>query len=592
MPISHGHKFLTFEDYIPELQADTLIQAAKIKQNLYDEGQSKIQEYYNALSNLPIVRDADKQYMDRELNKIFSVLQNNVGSADFSNPQTVRSYIDIAGPLEKDPILRNAMESTAEYRNRLNTLEKARSSGKYSPANEWQYMNDIEDWISNPNPGAKLQQKQYLPYQDLSKKVGDLASKLKPDVDVEISNMVRSGQIRLDEVEGVSKERLRNAIYASLDPYEQQQLQIDASYTSAKTPSEDKYNALASYHGQMYNNYLTASRTPQIYQTPDMQRNYAEKAQATKELLDSFVNSDGTANMDNINDAYANYYRDNWDNGMLNAYAYEQRKSKLYNNPISLESIKLSNSMSLANQRFKNQMATKGLVPDGKGGFQKAPWYDLVLSQGQKFKYKPADSPQVFADKDVNASLMSQLKSGQIKELNYTGAEIAGRLSNDFIDRIFSTAESGGWIKYDEDKKYNLSENVETFKIVKNPDNSVSYKIKFKNLDGVKTINDASLDKAYKDYFTDQNVYDYNSPESTTNNSAFSNTSNVAPSYNTLKKAFSGLNGLTDFTGLDDYNPAVSTVNQSQFTNTKDALGYLQSNGFTAEDLELLGYEE
>ena len=545
MPISHGHKFLTFEDYIPELQADTLIQAAKIKQNLYDEGQSKIQEYYNALSNLPIVRDADKQYMDRELNKIFSVLQNNVGSADFSNPQTVRSYIDIAGPLEKDPILRNAMESTAEYRNRLNTLEKARSSGKYSPANEWQYMNDIEDWISNPNPGAKLQQKQYLPYQDLSKKVGDLASKLKPDVDVEISNMVRSGQIRLDEVEGVSKERLRNAIYASLDPYEQQQLQIDASYTSAKTPSEDKYNALASYHGQMYNNYLTASRTPELYQTPDMQRNYAEKAQATKELLDSFVNPDGTANMDNINDAYANYYRDNWDNGMLNAYAYEQRKSKLYNNPISLESIKLANSMSLANKRFQNQMATKGLVSNGQGGFQKAPWYDLVQSQGQKSKYKPADAPKIFRDTDVNESIMNQLKQGTLAKDTYTGNEFEENFNDNFINRILSTAASKNWTKIDDNVPVN---NIETFKIIKNPNNTVSYRIKFEGVDQVKTIDDASLSKAYGDYFTGQNIYDYDS--------------------------------------------AVSTIDQSQNDNLMDAQDYLQSTGYMDQDFQQLLQED
>jgi len=545
MPISHGHKFLTFEDYIPELQADTLIQAAKIKQNLYDEGQSKIQEYYNALSNLPIVRDADKQYMDRELNKIFSVLQNNVGSADFSNPQTVRSYIDIAGPLEKDPILRNAMESTAEYRNRLNTLEKARSSGKYSPANEWQYMNDIEDWISNPNPGAKLQQKQYLPYQDLSKKVGDLASKLKPDVDVEISNMVRSGQIRLDEVEGVSKERLRNAIYASLTPIEQQQLQIDSSYTSAKTPSEDKYNALASYHGQMYNNYLTASRTPELYQTPDMQRNYAEKAQATKELLDSFVNTDGTANMDNINDAYANYYRDNWDNGMLNAYAYEQRKSKLYNNPISLESIKLANSMSLANKRFQNQMATKGLVSNGQGGFQKAPWYDLVQSQGQKSKYKPADAPKIFRDTDVNESIMNQLKQGTLAKDTYTGNEFEENFNDNFINRILSTAASKNWTKIDDNVPVN---NIETFKIIKNPNNTVSYRIKFEGVDQVKTIDDASLSKAYGDYFTGQNIYDYDS--------------------------------------------AVSTIDQSQNDNLMDAQDYLQSTGYMDQDFQQLLQED
>ena len=510
MPISHGHKFFTFEDYIPELQADTLIQAAKIKQNLYDEGQSKIQEYYNTLSTLPIVRDADKQYMDRELNKIFSVLQNNVGSADFSNPQTVRSYIDIAGPLEKDPVLRTAMESTAEYKNRLSTLEKAKASGKYSPANEWQYMNDIEDWISNPNPGAKLQQKEYLPYQDLSKKIGELTSKLKPSIDSQISEEVKYGQIRVDEVEGISRERLKSAIYSSLTPVEQQQLYIDTNYISTKTPAEDKYNALSSYHGQMYNDYLTASRNPQV--TPNKQREYAENAQATKELLDSFVNPDGTANMNNINDAYANYYKDDWENGILNTYAYEQRKTKLYDNPISMESIKLSNAMTMANLRFKNQMATKGLIPTADGGFQKAPWYEAVKSATND-KYKPAKAPKIFKDSGVNDSIMAQLKAGSLKDSSFTGPEFSENFTEAFKGRILTAAASQGWTTVDGTNT--PKNNIEKFEIVKNPDNSVSYKIKFKDIDQTQSIADASLSKGYYDYFTGQNVYDYNSNVST-----------------------------------------------------------------------------
>lgn len=522
MPISHGHKFFTFEDYIPELQADTLIQAAKIKQNLYDEGQSKIQEYYNTLSNLPIVRDADKQYMDRELNKIFSVLQNNVGSADFSNPQTVRSYIDIAGPLEKDPILRSAMESTAEYKNRLNTLQKAKASGQYSPANEWHYMNDIEDWISNPNPGAKLQQKEYLPYQNLSKKIGELTSKLKPSIDSQISEEVKYGQIRVDEVEGISRERLRNAIYSSLTPTEKQQLYIDTNYISTKTPAEDKYNALASYHGQMYNDYLTASRNPQI--TPNKQREYAENAQATKELLDSFVNPDGTANMNNINDAYANYYKDDWENGILNTYAYEQRKTKLYDNPISMESIKLANNMKMANLRFKNQMATKGLIPTADGGFQKAPWYELVKSATND-KYKPAKAPKIFKDSGLNDSIMAQLKDGTLQDSSFTGPEFSENFTEAFKGRILTEAASQGWTTVDDTNT--PKNNIEKFEIVKNSHNRVFYKIKFKDIDETKSIGDVSLSKAYIDYFTGQNVYDYNSNVSTVDQMEYDNLSDA-----------------------------------------------------------------
>jgi hypothetical protein len=230
---------------------------------------------------------------------------------------------------------------------------------------------------------------------------------------------------------------------------------------------------------------------------------------------------------------------------MLNAYAYEQRKSKLYNNPISLESIKLANSMSLANKRFQNQMATKGLVSNGQGGFQKAPWYDLVQSQGQKSKYKPADAPKIFRDTDVNESIMNQLKQGTLAKDTYTGNEFEENFNDNFINRILSTAASKNWTKIDDNVPVN---NIETFKIIKNPNNTVSYRIKFEGVDQVKTIDDASLSKAYGDYFTGQNIYDYDS--------------------------------------------AVSTIDQSQNDNLMDAQDYLQSTGYMDQDFQQLLQED
>ena len=151
---------------------------------------------------------------------------------------------------------------------------------------------------------------------------------------------------------------------------------------------------------------------------------------------------------------------------------------------------------------------------------------------------------------------MDQLKSNALKKATYSGTEFKEYFDPNFVYRILSTAATKGWTELDQDKV--PENNIQTFKIVKNPDNTVSYEVEFDKVDGVKTINDVSLDKAFKDYFTGQNIYDYNSPESATNN----------------------------------YNPAVSTVNQSQFTNTKDALGFLQSNGYADEDFQQILQDE
>ena len=153
MPISHVHKPFVYEDFIPEMDASTLVNAVKIKQNLYDEGRTKVQDYYDKVSSLPLVRDADKAYANQELNKIFSIIQNNAGSADFSNPQSVRSFIDIAKPLERDQIMINAIQSSAEYKSRLEQLEEISAAADLPPFPADQIAKLSALWRTNFNLG-------------------------------------------------------------------------------------------------------------------------------------------------------------------------------------------------------------------------------------------------------------------------------------------------------------------------------------------------------------------------------------------------------------------------------------------------------
>jgi hypothetical protein len=471
MPISHVHKPFVYEDFIPEMESDTLVNAVKIKQNLYDEGRTKVQDYYDKISNLPLVRDADKAYANQELNKIFSIIQNNAGSADFSSPQAVRSFIDIAKPLERDQTMINAIQSSAEYKSRLEQLEeiKTKHPEKYSKENEWDFMRDIDKWANDPNAGVKLASKQYVPYTDMTEKYLKLQKDVKADIETKLAVQIKTGQIEAKDVETLTAAKFKEALQATMTPMELQQLQIHSDYKSANTSREEKYKNLYTTYKEGYENNLLYSQTKGIENHKDANgrtaEDFAADAEAYKKAMEGLLSEDGTVNEEEVDRRYSGMLLDGFQNQIANTFAYEQSKSKLYTNPIQMKNMDLKNSMTMEAIKHKNAMEAKGLMLDADGKtYIKAPWYESV-----KKLSAPAKAPTVFNSDSsiINNAIFEKLKT--TGSVTYRWQDINSNLSRGFTDRM---RRKVGISPDDPNRKYDIS----AIKIIKDPvTNEVSY---------------------------------------------------------------------------------------------------------------------
>lgn len=345
MSISREHRPYSYSEFIPELDSKDFIEGVKLKQNLYDQGVQMIQAKIDQLTGFDIARDVDRKYVNQELSKIYSVISDKSQNADFSNTQTIRSFLDITRPLDNDPNFRNAIQSTMELRNRQKVLNDimTKRPESYSAANAWEYMRDVEKWSSNPNPGAVLNAKQYTPYRDLSKKITDIVSKVKADVE---SSMRDTGNFLTQlEIEQITKDKVKNAVMTQLSADDLNQLRIDSDFTIRGMSFEEKYNSLFSFYSGIATN-------------PDVSD---DDRKAAREVLEEI----NTTNDQELIDRYAsNVYTSNFMEGIGNAYQYRNVKQKMIADPFALESVKFTHAKALKN--MQNQFDLEKMVLEGK----------------------------------------------------------------------------------------------------------------------------------------------------------------------------------------------------------------------------------
>lgn len=156
-----------YNDYVG-MPTDTYAAVGLFKQGMYEQGIQQIQTALSTVAGLEIARDVDKQYLNSKVSEVTSKI-NGIAGGDWSNKNLVSKATGIATTVAKDEYVQNAVYSTAEYKNRLETLKKVREKGDgYSPQNEWDYLNDVNSWMTDPTVGKKLGHKEYSNYVDLN----------------------------------------------------------------------------------------------------------------------------------------------------------------------------------------------------------------------------------------------------------------------------------------------------------------------------------------------------------------------------------------------------------------------------------------
>jgi hypothetical protein len=233
------------------------------KQRRYDEGVQKIQTSIDNIAGLDIANETQQVYLQSQLNDLGSRLRSFAGS-DFSNYQLVNSVSGMTTQLVKDPVIQNAVSSTAKLRKEQQRKEKAIQDGKSSPENDWYFNNEVSQYLNSTELRQSFNS-QYFEYTDVDKKLRELHSKLK-DVDKSVDNPYirnnagqtiyynpdgtqsldasKGGQPKYDytmlttKLKGIGAEKILNNFYDSLNENDKRQLNITAQYHYRNSTSQ------------------------------------------------------------------------------------------------------------------------------------------------------------------------------------------------------------------------------------------------------------------------------------------------------------------------------------------------------------------
>lgn len=336
MAISHRHQSFNYPEYVSPLPADELIKMGIMKQQLYDQGVEKVQKRIDELDQygFDLVKEEDKEYFSQEMDKFIKAVNESAAKTDFSVLPNVRNILSIGKPLENDPLLLNAIQSSAEYRRRQAELSKMSPKDR-SAANDWDYMNDAYDWMSDKKVGTKLSSgKTYTPYVDVSKYIREAADKMKPIIKTEI--VEKNGFLEKHEIEELTEKRLAEWMQNSLPAEYRNQVMLDAKFAAKDYTDEEIQNRYFDANLKAYNaNQFLVKRYEALpNRTADQETEY-RKLKSRERILKEAL-SGSPDNAQDAKDIFLNEYYNTYLTGEAKAYAYRQEKEDWKENPYSL----------------------------------------------------------------------------------------------------------------------------------------------------------------------------------------------------------------------------------------------------------------
>lgn len=285
MPISAQHTKFVYPDYISPLPAEDLIKFAEKKQQMYDEGVSKVQQSLDSYNNLrgSILTDVEKEYFDKSMGNLVKSISNSAG-LDFSNKANVQAVLSVGKPLERDQYITTAISNGKEVSRRQEQLSKMKP-GERSVVNDHFYMKDVQDYMKSGKLGQKIGYgKEYTPYVDLSKDWMEFMKTQKPNQDESFNMNSGMGPAYIEKVtvEGYNTTDLANKFksFIATDPNKLRQFQMDAGYSLEQVGTESAHQG---YVEDMQAKAATAAQNAQMFraESDKLQRAYNTTGSAT-----------------------------------------------------------------------------------------------------------------------------------------------------------------------------------------------------------------------------------------------------------------------------------------------------------------------
>lgn len=369
MPVSHRHQFLKYPGFVEPLPAEDLIKVGLVKQQLFDENVSKVQKHIQELDQygFSLVKDVDKQYFSKEMDKFLKAVNESAGKTDFSHMANVQNILSIGRPLENDPYILNAIEGSAELKRRQKYLQSLPPTQR-GPSNDWSYMKDAEDWFNDGQVGSKLSSgKEYTPYNDPAKFVADAVKNVKPDIRTDV--IKKNGYLTTVEVEELTNRRLREYLEQNMPSNALEQIKLDALYETKGISEEQMVDY---YYNTRYKQLRQTEALLQGYQqykdvlTPRQTEEMQDLQLRAQVLTNTLANPPETKEA-----AYSAWVNDHYNDfitGQSNFYAYQEMKKKVQADPYDLASYQSSLRITAAEEIAKRTLPYKLALQKAKGG--------------------------------------------------------------------------------------------------------------------------------------------------------------------------------------------------------------------------------
>lgn len=372
MPISHKHTPFQYSEYISALPADELIRVGTIKQQLYNEGVAKVQNQIDTLDQygLTILKDEDKKYFTQEMDKFMKTINEGAAKTDFANMNSLKDLLSVGRPLENDPYILNAIQSSAEVKRRQQALASMKPEER-SAANDFDFMSEAYDYLADSKVGAKIANagKAYTPYVNLSKKYMEVVDKIKPQT-IQVPQFVNGRWIVTTKTEELSAARLNQAFEASLDEAGRNQLRIDTKYDLY---ARGKENVASEYvNNNLYLSQETArsiqatqadidatTKLLQRYPDPATSQSLEDKKAILKELQlrQQIYANNATKTLNDITEGdLIDFHKNKFISNLSNAYAYKNVEQDIKTDPYGELAVKHSYDVAMENLRSFNNL--------------------------------------------------------------------------------------------------------------------------------------------------------------------------------------------------------------------------------------------
>jgi len=268
--------------------------------------------------------DPDKQYIAERLEKA-EELVNKYTHMDLSSEGLTQSLMRTMGTVVDDNV-KNAVMSTRMFRAEQQEWNQAKEEnlGLYADQNYWYAMQNASQWLNDGQVGTKYKGGGgFIPYDDVAKRLMDeMPDQIKAIKDewVELQSP-SGGRMYYDKVtmEAVPAEEVQAVVDTIVGQKGRNQLRIDALYQFNYMGEDQAYSQVEGVRSSKVNNLQR-----QLSSLQDMNKNgeYDKAIQLKKSKLERLKNTPvSSLSRDQLESEYANMYIQNFEEGIVNAYA-------------------------------------------------------------------------------------------------------------------------------------------------------------------------------------------------------------------------------------------------------------------------------